>query len=425
MKHSIIPTIIVSTLFSAGSALACSNVFITGPGVAAVARTMDMELNTGNVMGYGARGVANVSNINTPQSAPLDSVKWTNRYAYLGQTAFKTYVLTDGLNSQGVYAAFLDLPDVSYYPGYNASDKRPELGLTDIVNYILSTSASVPDALNHLAKVQIVKNAFAVTYQNKLMFAGNPIHIIIRDKLGNSAVLEWTAYKGQPKLHVYVHPAATHKVIETIPGTKQAPIVFNHTDAAVLTNAPSYAWQLNNAAKYNYVFTGNTGRKWDEHYHMNGSGMAGIPGNWTPPGRFARGTQLARLTPAPKTEDQALFLADSVLISSMRVPLGANPAASIWETVSDLKNSVYYFKPLLSSVPVIKPREIKVHLPKFNMPFQAYSVREIAKQNRVPQGWIATQVKPSKMATPAQTKAADKMAYTPTPGNIKPKIKLI
>lgn len=418
MKQLLLTRSILFSLILPSVTFACSNIGVVGqPGIAAVARTMDMELNTGNTFGFGAKGWHNRSNINMPQMAPIHAARWVNKYPFLGQSAFKTYVITDGINNQGLYAAYLDLPDISYYPSYNPKDKRPELGMTDVINFVLGTSRSVPEAINKLKKMQIVKNAFEIKYKKHFYFGGNAVHLVLRDKEGNVGVIEWVKFKGSAYTHYYLHKTGTHTVVETIDGANIQPVVFKNTDAAVVTNSPDYAWQLRNTSHYDYVFTGSTGRKWDGIY-MNGSGFFGVHGDWTPPSRFTRGAQLERLMPRPETEKEALALAYSA-IQTMRVPVGANPSSSIWMTVSDLKNSVYYFKPLLNVYPKMKNHMLYISVPAFNATWQHYSVNAIAGHKHLPQGWVSTRVQLGKMATPQQTEQSLKMSYTPTPGNVR------
>lgn len=417
MKKGMVLCFAVAAL---STSFACSNVFVSGKGVAAVGRTMDLELNTGNTMGYGARGMQNTSNINAPQAAPVNAVKWTNHYAFLGQTAFHTYVILDGINSAGVYASYLDLPDVSYYPNYNPDNKKPELGLTDIVNYVLGTSATVKQAIQNIEKTQPVINTFEMQYKDHFFFGGNAVHLALRDRFGNTGVIEWTKLHGKSIMNVYYHPAGTNYVRKIVPGYPALDEIIKGTQGAVLTNSPAYDWQLKNAANYNYMFTGSTKRQWNGTY-QNGSGMAGLPGDYTPVSRFVRGTQLIRLLPKVETEKQALMLVYTVL-ETLKVPVGSNPAASIWASVSDLKNSVYYFKPLLYVSPGLKQHLVKVALPPLNNPWQAYPVKKYALKNVVPQGWLSAEVKPGKMATEKQLQFALTMGYAPTPGGIKSQV---
>jgi choloylglycine hydrolase len=416
MPSKLVSACIITGAFALSTiSLACSNIFVSGPNnIAAVARTMDLELNTGDTFGFGGVGWKNTSNIDMPQKGPIHGMKWTNKYGFIGQSMFKTYVITDGMNSQGLYAAWLDLPDVSLYPSYNPMNKKPEIGIGDLTDYVLGTSKNVPEALANIKKTQPILDALSLKIKNKMYFGGSAVHLVLRDEAGNAAVVEWTKFKGKPVMHYYFHKAGTDTVVESMPNQNTKPIVFKNALGSATTNSPDYAWQLKNTAKYNSLFTGSTGKRWGGA-HMNGSGMYGIPGSWTPPSRFARGTQLVRVMPKPQTENEAMVLAYEAL-ETMITQIGTNPAASLWATMSDLHNKIYYFKPLLYVAPNFKTNHLAIKVPPFDTPWQKYDVKQLTAANTVPQGWIKAQASQGEVATKAQAAKVKQMTYSPTPG---------
>ncbi|MEM5789802.1 MAG: linear amide C-N hydrolase, partial [Syntrophobacteraceae bacterium] len=314
------------------SSFACSNVFVAatntfGETHAAVARTMDLWL-LGDYFGYGVVGEENTSNINIPQSGPVNAKQWTNAYGFIGQSALKTYILNDGVNTEGLYGAILELPGFTQYPEYNPEDARPQLGVLDMVTYALGTARDVPDLIDvdartgKLLEVQPVLNAGEMDG----VFTSFPGHLVFRDKSGNSVIVEWI----RGKTHFYVHKAGTRRVIEIIDGNPHYKKIYRNTTAAVLTNAPPYGWHLESERVLGYktMFNGNTRRKWAGE-HMNGSGLYGCAGDYTPVSRFLRASTLARLYPKPNTQPEAMSAAYSIL-QSIIVPLGANPQPSAW-----------------------------------------------------------------------------------------------
>jgi choloylglycine hydrolase len=99
-----------------------------------------------------------------------------------------------------------------------------------------------------------------------------------------------------------------------------------------------------------------------------GTGLLGIPGDYTPPHRFVRATALACAALQPATASEGANLAFHIL-NSVDIPLGAiagresasngatTPAPNAparaggltydltqWVTVSDLTNKIYYFR---------------------------------------------------------------------------------
>lgn len=401
-------------------ALPCSNVFVAARSedlpervFAAVARTMDFEQITGNAFGYGLKGIANVSNIN--MYPPVNPAKWTNKYSFAGQTSLRTSIMTDGVNSEGLYVGLLELPGYAEYPAYNPSDPRPELGVMNVLIYSLGTSANVIEALDNLQQHQLVINAGSIL---DVVFAGFPFHLSLRDKHGNSAVIEWVG----GETHYYFHEAFTNLVIETVdslddPRTTE----YVGANAAILTNAPPYGWHLSEAAKSPWadMVTGNTAQTWNvdgKSVYMNGSRMLGLPGDFTSPSRFIRGSVLTRVVPQAKSQDQAMRAAYSI-IQSLQQPPGSSPDPTIWMSWVDLRRSVYHFKPLLY------PLTVKVANDEFaqfidtpllkETPWKSVQVKRL---NRVPPGGVAVKSRLGKQASAFWKAEVLQMINRPTPG---------
>ena len=178
----------VSNLF------ACTNVFIYGNGDAAVARTTDSAKNMGNTLAVGFVGETNTANINSylPNKLKVPA-RWKNKYGYIGYAWKGSHSLIGGINSAGVYAGPLMLGHFTKYPTFSPKISKPCLGVFSTVNYVLATSKSVPDALENLGKIQFVKNLLPVNDSkvDKGRYYLMPLHVVIRDKMGNSAVIEW------------------------------------------------------------------------------------------------------------------------------------------------------------------------------------------------------------------------------------------
>jgi penicillin V acylase-like amidase (Ntn superfamily) len=385
MKHRLTCSLLSAALMSS-SAYACSNIAISTKGDTVVARTLDFEENTGNVFALGRTGQANVSNTNlSPKAIPA---QWVNQYSYMGQTSFNGPNILDGMNSAGVYVGYLYLPGVTQYPHYNPSISKPALGITDMANYILGTARSVKEALAELKTVQLVANVTPI-YPNKTpgIYGYYPIHLVIRDNSGASAAIEFI--KGRAVV------------------VKDAGNVF--------TNSPDMNWQKKNAATYNYVGVNNTNKKYDDLY-MNGSGFNGIPGDWTPPSRFARATQLIKNMPAAHTDAQSMDLALQA-INSVIVPLGTNPSPTIWVSMADLKTHHYYFKSMYTVI------NSKTHLyqaaPKTINAWQDINLDAVVAGSHLPKGWISAQLTnrhaPIKKIINAMAPTSGKMNPAPVP----------
>ena len=138
-----------------------------------------------------------------------------------------------------------------------------------------------------------------------------PLHFVLRDKTGKSAVVEFV----EGKTLVYTNAGN------------------------VMTNSPTYPEHLEMVKKY-----GGLNVEKD-------NSLTGMPGGFDSPERFARGHLLTRYLPVPSSAQEALYQADFV-ISSCSVPYFGKPGSgyrsnTIWKVLKDLDRGVVYTKNLV------------------------------------------------------------------------------
>ena len=124
----------------------------------------------------------------------------------------------------------------------------------------------------------------------------------------------------------------------------------------VITNSPSYDWHLTNLRNYvglsaspdqPITVAGRSGGPFG-----SGSGLLGLPGDFTPPSRFVRAAALtASARPLPTAED-AVFEAFRIL-DNFNIPIGASapagaqatdiPSATQITVVTDLTHRTLWF----------------------------------------------------------------------------------
>ncbi|MCP4366113.1 MAG: linear amide C-N hydrolase [Planctomycetes bacterium] len=337
---------------------------VSGNGYAATARTMDFPVNSGDVFGLGRVGDKNTTDLTVLHGdQEVKALTWVTEHNFLGQTWRGNSAIFDGINDEGLYAAYLYLPSFTEYPKYDPADPRPALGVMDVTNYLLATADSVPDALERLKKVQVIIDAMPANLPGKDgLFVISPLHVVLRDKKGDSAVVEWV--KGKQNIYPDSGP--------------------------VITNSPPFNWQTPHAKQFDYVFTGSTAVKFDG-VELNGTGFGGIPGDWSPPSRFARAYQIARHSPKPDSTNSALRTALSML-ESIQVPWGTNPSMTVWKTLVDLNNSVYYFQPMFKVVDYEKSKTVA------HNPVNSWVVADLNKvvlEGTLPKGWVQVNVTPT------------------------------
>ncbi|MCB7128336.1 MAG: linear amide C-N hydrolase [Candidatus Brocadiales bacterium] len=351
-------------LFGGRPALGCSNVGVSGNGYTATARTMDFPLSSGGIFGLGKVGDKNTTDLTVLHGGQkIKALTWTTEHNFLGQTWLGNSAIFDGVNDEGLYTGYFYLPQFTEYPRYDPADPRPALGIMEVTNYLLATAGSVSDALERLKKVQVIINAMPMYMPgHDGLFVISPLHIVLRDKKGDSAVVEWV--KGKQNIYPDSGP--------------------------VITNSPPFDWQVLYAQQFDYVTTEGTAAKFDG-VTMNGTGFGGIPGDWSPPSRFARAYQIARLSPEPDSMNAALRTALSIL-ESMQVPWGTNPSMTVWKTLVDLNNSVYYFQPMFNVIDVEKNKIVSYN-PATS--WVTADLNKIVLEGALPKGWVRVNVTPT------------------------------
>ncbi|MHC4358606.1 MAG: linear amide C-N hydrolase, partial [Planctomycetota bacterium] len=293
----------------------------------------------------------------------VKALTWVTEHGFLGQTWRGGSAIVDGVNDEGLYAAYLYLPHFTEYPKYNPADPRPAVGILDLTGYLLGTAGSVSDALERLKKVQVIENAIPMNLPGRDgLFGIIPLHMVLRDKSGDAAVVEWVEGKE------VVYPDS----------------------GPVMTNSPTFIWQVLHARQFDYVVTGSTKAKFDG-VMMNGTGFAGIPGDWSPPSRFARAYQIAKHSPEPDSANTALRTALSIL-ESAQVPYGTNASPTLWKSMVDMKTSVYYFHPMLDLIDYKKDK-IAAHNPATS--WVVADLNKVVLEGVLPDGWVRAVIAPT------------------------------
>jgi len=300
-------TVMLFTGFVQGAS-ACSNIFINHPNAHIEARTMDFGMNIAMDDTFGFIGQKNTTDIVIDaERIPRKSLtSWTVKYGYWGRYAFHTPKVDDAMNTEGFSLSGLYLDAYTQYPVYNPEDKRPVLGVFDLPNFLVSQAKNVDEALALIESRQIVQSA--VEIRPGIFLRNTPLHLVLRDKSGKSAVVEFVAGK---------------TLIYTNAGN-------------VLTNSPTYPMQLEMINRYKNL---NIDKD---------NSLTGMPGGFDSPERFVRGHLLTKFLPVPSSTQEALYQADFI-ISSLAVPYFGKPGSgyrsnTVWKVLKDLDHAVVYTK---------------------------------------------------------------------------------
>jgi choloylglycine hydrolase len=185
---------------------------------------------------------------------------WTSKYAAIGtNTLGMPYITTGGLNEKGLYVGAFNLAEFAVYQDVTPADYDKTLNCFELPNYLLTTTATVDEAIAALRKIKLADMPV-----KELNNAHMQIHYRLADKSGRSVVIEYL----EGELHVIENPLGA------------------------ITNSPNFTWHLTNLT--NYLNLSPYGWPAIELENLTlkpsslGSGLNGMPGDFTSPSRFIR-----------------------------------------------------------------------------------------------------------------------------------------
>lgn len=223
---------------------------------------------------------------------------WKTKYSFLGVSLCGSSVFFDGVNEKGLAGGLLFLNACTWDKKENieAAGLRP-INSGEIVPWILSNFDSVSEIKENILKV-VVTNEDIISLGE--LGKGHPItvHYTFTDKTGDSVVLEPTD-NGHFR-------------------------VFDNT-VGVMANDPTFDWQMTNLSNYLQVQGYNKDQnalnsKTIVSPVSNGTGLLGLPGDYTSPSRFVKAAYLRNLTGKINDEEAPARLFS--LLNSVWVPRG-------------------------------------------------------------------------------------------------------
>ncbi|AJC48840.1 linear amide C-N hydrolase [Allofrancisella guangzhouensis] len=264
MKKLITSLILSSCILIASYSFGCSELnhdFGSKTGMY-TARTMDIFIDLQPNLTVYPRGLKQDSGLKN------NSLTWTNKYGYVSIDETNLNNLTgEGLNEKGLAVHLLYLGDT----------KQPKRDLTKPgvnglfwVRYVLGNFTSVQEVLDDLGKYQIYTPPINITGEETYI----PIHYMVEDKTGDSALVEYIDGK-----------------------------ITVHRNVKAISNEPSYNQQLKNLEKAK---------------KLNLYNIDQLPGGANSAYRFIRTSFINENLPEAETSEQAvnyLFAAmDSVSV---------------------------------------------------------------------------------------------------------------
>lgn len=256
----------------------------------------------------------------TPKGKGLS---YTSKYAAMGAFAFNNPALMDGINEKGLAVGTFYFPTFAGYSEITAENQSKALSPVEFSNWIVTQFATVDEVKAALSSVVI-----APTITKEWGPTPPPFHYIVFDKSGSCLV------------------------IEPINGK----LVTYDNKLGAFTNSPTFDWHMTNLRNFinltpfnanPVTLNGTTLEPFGQ-----GSGMVGLPGDFTPPSRFVRAAIFSTTAIPSENANEAVFQLFHIL-NQFDIPVGVAKAKvndvihsdkTQLTCVRDPQSLKYYFK---------------------------------------------------------------------------------
>jgi choloylglycine hydrolase len=316
-------SIVLALLFSSTHVYPCTGITLKSKdGGVVVSRTVEWALNDAQHNKILVVPRHKKFTGQTPEG--YNGKTWTGKYGFVTLTAYGQPYGPDGLNEEGLYVGVYYLPGFAEYATYDRSEAEKSMSVGDLMQWMLSSFKTVDEIVSNLSSVVVVN------VENKdFGGAALPFHFKIVDPSGNSKVIE-IVNNGEVKIY--------------------------EPYLGVITNSPTYDWHIINQRNYlGLSVIPNSSQVYGD-YELNpvggGSGLLGLPGDFTPPSRFVRAAAFTASCRPLDTSMDAVFESFRIL-DNFNIPLGAQipkdrlptdiVSATQVTSSSDLKEKVYYY----------------------------------------------------------------------------------
>lgn len=307
MLRSIAAAAAIAATFNASinASLACTAVdVVAADGSVIAGRTMEWAFDMQWTLVSLPKG-SSLTLTATP-ALKLPPVTVTSKYAVVGvkPAIIPGDTLLEGQNAAGLGMSGNFLPGFTEYQKVTPQDKV-YVSILGFGAWALGQFATVDELRKALPSIKVWAD-------DTLQSGPTPptVHFVFTDRSGASIVLEFV--RGEQRIYDGI--------------------------ARVLTNAPTYDWQVINLRNYLSLSTiGTTAIRTGENNVTalgQGGGMVGIPGDYTPPSRFVRAAFLKHYSSKPKTADEAIQLVTHIL-NNVDIPIGIAQSKDGNQVVSD------------------------------------------------------------------------------------------
>lgn len=341
MKRVILAlTVLMSAFLSADHIYACTGISLAAKdGSKVVARTVEWAASPMQC-GYVVAPRGHVHRSFTPTGE--NGMTYKSIYGYVGiYTEYEPFVV-EGMNEAGLSAGLFFFPQYGSYAPYVPEHNDMTLCDMQFVSWVLSRFSSIDQLKDEIRNIDLV------TLNHKI----GAVHWRIAQPDGRMVVLE---------------------IVNGVP-------CFYENKLGVLTNAPGFRWHMTNLNNYVNLEPGSAP---DNRLNADvtlkslghGSGMLGLPGDFTPPSRFVRAAFFQTTSPEWETGYETVIQAFHIL-NNFDIPIGSQfekgdipkglPSATQFTSVTDqTAMKLYYRTAWNSNIRCINLMDIDFHKVKY------------------------------------------------------------
>ena len=282
----------------------------------------------------------------------MDGVRFKSKYGFVGLAVEQKEFMVEGVNEKGLSAGLFYFPNYGKYQPYDVMEKDKSLADFQVVSYVLAKCSTINEVKRELEKVRIIN----------IDPRSSTVHWRFTEPSGRQVVLEIV----NEVMHFYENPLG------------------------VLTNSPGIEWHWTNLNNYINLQPGNAPEHSFGPLAMksfgHGSGMLGLPGDFTPPSRFVRAAFFQLTAPQQPNAEGCVFQAFH-LLNNFDIPAGTElpmgkasvdlPSATQFTVATDTGNRMIYYRTMYNST--IRCIDLK-GIDFSQVKYQSYPLDESKKQ---------------------------------------------
>lgn len=253
-----------------------------------------------------------------------DGVKFKVDHGFVGLSVEQKEFMVEGINEKGLTAGLFYFPNYGKYESYDPNHKDKSLADFQLVSYVLAKCSTTDEVKEALSKVRVIN----------IDPRSSTVHWRFTDTSGKQIVLEIV----DEKMHFYDNPLG------------------------VFTNSPGIEWHWTNLNNYINLQPGTLPEHNFGPLEMksfgHGSGLLGLPGDFTPPSRFVRAT-FFQLTAAQQPDAQGNVFQAFHILNNFDIPTGSEqpwgkasadvPSATQFTVALDIQNRILYYRTMYNS----------------------------------------------------------------------------